>query len=396
MTSSQLRWSEVQSLVPAPGADYDWAAWCDLIPALRALENTPQSPRYHAEGNVGIHTRLVLDALLDDAHWQSAPRSRQENMFVGAVTHDIAKPATTVIDPVTGDIGQPGHSRRGAVDVRVLLWRAGAPFAQREEICRIVASHQVPFFAFDSRHGESPEFIVRRLSWELCLADLACVARADMRGRVCEDQAARLCDIELFEELAREEGCWSAPRVTADAHTRLMAARGRVIDPDYPLYQADGSFVTLLSGLPAVGKDTWVRQHARDLPVVSFDDAKAELGLVHGENDGRAAHHAIDKAKALLRAHEPFVWNATHLSAQTRRKSLDLLLVYHANVNLVYLEAPVDVVFERNRQRDTTLSNKELERMLHRWEVPLPWEAHAVEYRAEDIRPTRAPKMGRA
>lgn len=75
------------------------------------------------------------------------------------------------------------------------------------------------------------------------------------------------------------------------------------------------------------------------------------------------------------------MWNATHLSEQMRGKTLDLLFAYEAHVRLVYLEAPSSVVFARNRQRDSTLSNKDLERMLHRWEVPLPWEAHAVEYR---------------
>ncbi|ATU67114.1 RNA ligase family protein [Piscinibacter gummiphilus] len=35
---------------------------------------------------------------------------------------------------------------------------------------------------------------------------------------------------------------------------------------------------------------------------------------------------------------------------------------------------------ERNAARDTTLRQKDLERMLHRWEVPLPWEAHEVLY----------------
>jgi predicted kinase len=81
---------------------------------------------------------------------------------------------------------------------------------------------------------------------------------------------------------------------------------------------------------------------------VSFDDAKATLGLKHGENDGMAAHFAIDKAKDLLRKHEPFVWNATHLSDQMRAKTLDVLFAYDADVRLVYLEAPSQVVFQRN------------------------------------------------
>ena len=74
-----------------------------------------------------------------------------------------------------------------------------------------------------------------------------------------------------------------------------------------------------------------------------------------------------------------------HLSEQTRAKTLDLLLAYDANVRLVYLEVPSQALFKRNATRDTTLRQKDLERMLHRWELPLPWEAHAVHY---EVAPT--------
>jgi len=379
-----MNYELIRALCPVEaGAGYDWTACCEVFPRLHALEATPQSPRYHAEGNVGIHTRMVLDALLECDHFRAASGARRETLFLGALLHDLCKPETTTIDPVTGEIGQPGHSRRGAVDVRALFWRAGVPFELREAVCRIIAVHQVPFFAFDSRRGESPEFIARRLSWSLDLPDLICVARADMRGRICADQQARLDDIALFEQLAREDGCWGTPRAAASAHTRLTYARGSAVHLDTPLFQVPGSQVTVLCGLPASGKDSWVARHARGIEVVSFDDAKAELGLKHGENDGLAAHRAVDKAKALLRLREPFVWNATHLSEQMRNKTLDLLYAYDAHVSLVYLEVPADTLFRRNARRDTTLKQRDLERMLHRWEVPLPWEAHEVRYVVE-------------
>lgn len=376
-----MNYEHMRTLCPDVGSTgYDWADCCEVFPRLVKLENTPQSTVYHAEGNVGIHTRMVLDALMGAAHFQSASGARREALFFAALLHDLCKPETTVIDPVSGHIGQPGHSRRGAIDVRAILWEAGAPFAMREAICRIIASHQVPFYAFDSRRGESAELIARKLSWELTLSDLICVARCDMLGRICVDQQARLDDIDLFEELAREDGCLHTSRQAASAHTQLMYARGGQLHIDSELFQSAGSKVIVLSGLPASGKDTWVAANARGLDVVSFDDAKTELGLKHGENDGMAAHHAVDKAKALLRKHAPFVWNATHLSNQMRTKTLDLLFSYNAQVRLVYLEVAHDVVFWRNHKRDTTLSNKELARMLHRWEVPLPWEAHVVDY----------------
>ena len=86
----------------------------------------------------------------------------------------------------------------------------------------------------------------------------------------------------------------------------------------------------------------------------------------------------MDKAKALLRAKVPFVWNATHLSRQMRGKTLDLCLAYGAQVELVHIEASRATLLARNSKRDTSLSNAALLGMLHRWEVPLPTEAHGL------------------
>ena len=372
---------QLQSLVPAPGQSADWPALLEAYPALRALAATPQDAVYHAEGNVEIHTRMVLDALCGGADYAAASAEERFVLFHAAVLHDVAKPDTTVIDPESGKIGQPGHSRRGSIDARIALWRAGVPFESREAICRIIAVHQVPFHALGAnRAGHSAEFILRRLSWEVDLHLLTAVAEADMRGRVCAVQANCLADIELFRELAREEGCYRQPRAFADDHTRLAYFRGANVHPDYALHREPGAEVIVMCGLPASGKNTWVAEHCAGLPVVSFDDAREELGLAHGKNEGAVAHHAIDRARELLRAHRPFVFNATHLSGQMRKKTLDLIHNYAGRARVVYLEAPPEVLFERNRRRDTSLTNQAIERMLFRWEVPTPVEAEAVEY----------------
>ena len=54
-----------------------------------------------------------------------------------------------------------------------------------------------------------------------------------------------------------------AQRPFVDAHTRLSYFRGADVHPDYPLFQTPGSKVTLMCGLPASGKDSWVREHRR-------------------------------------------------------------------------------------------------------------------------------------
>lgn len=378
-------WKQMAALVPhAAGDDVDWAACLQAFPQLELARTTPQDPVFHAEGDVWTHTQMVVRELLEDGDYARLAPAERETVFLAALLHDVAKCSTTQVDG-HGRISQPGHSRKGALDARLMLWEAGAPMAQREAICRLIAVHQVPFFAFaDSRRGLSPEFIVRELSWQVDLHLLVLLARADIRGRICPDVGNVLVNIELLRELALEEGCLRTPRRFASAETAVRYFRGAELHPDYALHEEPGSQVVVMCGLPASGKNTWVAQHHPGLPVVSFDDARAELGLRHGQNEGAAAHLAVDKARALLRAGAPFVWNATHLSRQMRGKSVDLCLAYGARVQLVHLEAAKPVLLERNRNRDTTLSNAALLSMLHRWEVPLPTEAHGLQLLASE------------
>ena len=374
-------WKDIQALVPESHVAIDFDGCLAAFPQLELAKTTPQSPMYHGEGDVWTHTRMVVESLVSSAGYAALTTGDREQVFLAALLHDISKCSTTVIDPVTGAIGQPGHSRKGAIDARIALWDAGTPFGVRESICRMIAVHQVPFYALEaSRRGMTPEFTVRQLSWQVDLHLLAMLAEADMRGRICPDQQKILDSIELFRELAREEDCYGQPRSFVDAHTAVSYFRGASTHPDYPLFQEPGSKVIVMSGLPASGKNTWVAKHHPELPVISFDDAREQLGLRHGKNEGAVAHHAVDQAKVLLRAKKPFVWNATHLSDQMRSKSLDLCFAYNAQVEVVYLESARADLLGRNHKRDTSLTNKGLLAMLHRWEVPLPTEAHQVSY----------------
>ncbi|PAJ90852.1 metal-dependent phosphohydrolase [Burkholderia ubonensis] len=244
-----MNWNDIRQLVPLNGKAPDFEACLDAFPALEFAKDTPQGS-YHREGNVWVHTKMVVEELLALPAYQAALRAEQEILFLAALLHDIAKYSTTVIDPVTGEIGQPGHSRKGAIDARIALWDAGTPFDVREAICRLISVHQVPFHAFEQRasrgpddqhKAKTPEFRVRQLSWQLDLRLLTTLAEADMRGRICDDKQKVLDNIELFRELAREEDCYDQPRSFADAHTRVSYFRGADVHPDYPLFQEEGS-----------------------------------------------------------------------------------------------------------------------------------------------------------
>lgn len=380
-------YNDMLSLFPENGSVSDYKQFLELFPVLEELATTPQDAYYHGEGDVWTHTQMVCNSLLGLPEYNQANARDKFVMFYSALLHDISKPACTKFED-NGKITSAGHSKRGAIDSRILLWKAGVPFDIREDIVNIIATHQVPFFAFadkpkvgSNKPLRTPEYIANQLSWQLPLNLLITVATADMLGRYYPEKQNSLDDIELFKEVALEQGCYDKPRVFPDEATRLEYFKSTgAISPDYEFFKEKGSEVIVLSGLPAVGKNTWVEQNAKGLEVLSYDDAKEALGLVQGDNVGRAVHMVTDRAKELLRKKEPFVWNATHLSAQMRNKTLDLLFNYNARVNLVYLEAPEEEIKRRNSQRDTTLPNSKIDEMLFRWEVPTKLEAHMVTY----------------
>lgn len=380
-------YNDMLSLFPENGSVANYDDFIELFPGLQVLATTPQDSYYHAEGDVWTHTKMVCQSVMSLPEYQQANSRDKFVMFFASLFHDYSKPPCTKIED-SGKITSAGHSKRGAVDTRILLWKAGVPFDIREDIVNIIATHQVPFFAFadkpkagSNKPLRTPEFIANSLSWQLPLNLLINVATADMLGRSYVGKQNCLDDIALFKEVALEQDCYDKPRAFPDSATRLEYFRTTgAISPDYPFYKEKGSDVIVLSGLPAVGKNTWVEQNAKGLEVLSFDDAKEALGLVQGDNVGKAVHMVIDRAKELLRRKEPFVWNATHLSSQMRNKTLDLLFNYNAQVTLVYLEAPEEEIKRRNSQRDSTLPNSKIDEMLFKWEVPLKLEADNVIY----------------
>ena len=376
-----MSYSQLQQEIAYSISQDNFDQWLDCIPELNKLTITPQDPIYHGEGNVWIHTQMVLRALIAQDDFAASSDEDKFVLFMTALLHDIAKPETTIIDEISGRISQPRHSQKGEISSRILLWRNGVPFELREKICRIIRVHQIPFYALsDDNNYKSPQWLIHRLSWQLPVWMLCMQAKADILGRISADKARMIDEVELFKQLALEEECLYQPRQFIDDYTRIQYFRGSNVLPDYALYPQKGPKVILLSGLPASGKNSWVTKYYPKLPVASYDDARNQLKLKHGQNEGLVIQFVLAKVKQYLRENQSFIWNATHLSRDMREKALDLLYAYHAEVEIVYLEQSEKTLYQRNSSRDTSLANKKITQMLSKWQVPLPTEAHKVTY----------------
>lgn len=351
--------------------------WDDLLqrePWAAPMAACPQDPEHHAEGDVWTHTRMVCDALVRLPAWQALPADDREVVFAACLLHDIAKPITTRIED--GRIRQPGHSPKGAIMVRELLWREGVAPAVRERVAGLVRAHQIPFFLIEE---QDPLRRAAAISQSVRCDHLALVTRADALGRICKDPQRLLDNIDLFTEFCAEQGCLERPFAFPSDHSRFTYFRTPGRDPRYLAHDDTRCEVVLMSGLPGSGKDTWIARNL-DLPVVSLDAIREAHDL-----DPTGPQHAVvqaarEQAREHLRRGQSFVWNATSLTRDLRNRVVELAAAYNARVRIIFLDTAYRRVLRQNRERDAVVPLPAIQRMLRQWEPPDLTEAHRVDW----------------
>ena len=153
-----------------------------LLPELQALAGCPQEPEWHPEGDVWVHTLQVIDQTrtrIDDL-----PRPQQIAVMLGAVCHDLGKPATTAV--IDGRIRSMDHEEQGVPPAAALLDRLHVHsidgYDVRKQVLGLTAQHLKPGSWFKVR-DEVGDGAFRRLAHKVDLELLARLAKADCEGR---------------------------------------------------------------------------------------------------------------------------------------------------------------------------------------------------------------------
>lgn len=364
-----------------PGWSLDWPAIVAAFPWIAAMRDCPQDSEHHAEGDVLTHVRMVCETMVEMEAWRALGPQERSVLFAAALLHDVAKPACTRLED--GRLRSPKHAARGAHMARLILWReltSAEPqefFHIRESIVALVRQHFLPFHvleAADPRRRIIEASQTVRCDW------LAILAEADSRGRVCSDLADVLDRVAMFRDFAEEQGCLAGPWQFPSDHSRFAYFHGKSDDPDRLVYDDTKLEVVLMSGLPGVGKDTWVRENLPSLPVVSLDRIRRELHVAPDDEQGVVINPARDHAREHLRRQRPFVWNATNATRTMRSQVIQLLADYHARVRIAYVETAWEELLRRNRSRDNPVPQDVIEHLAERLEVPALTEAHRVDW----------------
>ena len=279
------------------------------------------------------------------------------------------------LDPVTGRVTSPKHAVKGEHLVRSVLRDLGCDLATREEIARLVRYHGRPAFLLERAN---PGHEVISLSWWVNNRLLYLFAIADTRGRSTDEMTRPEENLHFWKLAAEEAACFERPYEFANDHARFLFYRQREPNLHYVPHEDYRCTVTMMSGLPGSGKDTWLVANRSDLPVVSLDDIREELDVKAIENQGEVIQLARERCRELLRSGQPFAFSATNLLRQTRQRWIDLFADYGARIEIVYIEPPLPVILAQNKRRERSVPENIIRHLADKCEPPTWAEAHQV------------------
>ncbi|MFM2179388.1 MAG: hypothetical protein RL015_3486 [Verrucomicrobiota bacterium] len=144
----------------------DSGLMAQVLPEILVLKGVEQPPQWHPEGDVFIHTRLMLSLL---------PEQVSLPLVLSVLLHDIAKPATFAVDE-TGRIRFNGHDKLGAEMTGDILRRLKFPNDVIEPT-QVAVEHHMVFKDVKKMKKSTLKRMMARPTWadELALHRVDCL-----------------------------------------------------------------------------------------------------------------------------------------------------------------------------------------------------------------------------
>lgn len=156
-----------------------------VLPEILVLKGVEQPPQWHPEGDVFIHTRLMLSLL---------PEQVSLPLVLSVLLHDIAKPATFTVDEGTGRIRFNGHDKLGAEMTGEILRRLKFPNDVIEPT-QVAVEHHMAFKDVKKMRNSTLKRMMSRPTWD----DEMALHRVD-----CLGSNGLLDNYEFMKEKAEE------------------------------------------------------------------------------------------------------------------------------------------------------------------------------------------------
>jgi tRNA nucleotidyltransferase (CCA-adding enzyme) len=188
-----MKWA-TKSTDPGKGLEFlKQSGWIKHFPEIEKLSAIKQSPKWHPEGDVFEHVKLVTDSLAKNKGWQKLNEKSRGKVMLSALTHDFGKATHTQM--TSKGITSRGHAEAGVEPMKKFLGRImskGEASKLSKQIEPYVKEHMF-HTGFPSNITEKS---IRRLSSRLAkgggtMEEFIPLMEADLGGRGLQPTGSR-------------------------------------------------------------------------------------------------------------------------------------------------------------------------------------------------------------
>lgn len=397
-------WLETLTLEHTPNFKECVSFLGEYFPLLNAFAETEQDKIWHAEGDVAIHTDMVLNQLYDllrsDAN--HIVGAKRQILILSALLHDIAKPLTTRRKEIAGTerVVASKHEEVGASYLATKLIELPLEHKSIMTIMGLVGFHQVPKLLVVGNKSYCDYF---HLSLNADLELLYWLELADMKGRICQDLEKQVDLLEQFRMFAEDYELWSVedptksilnsiqvkPSHSEQAYINGYAVRQLANDQismaEEALaknYQGSKTYSHLyvMCGISGSGKSTWIAKNLEGFEIISLDEIREEL---NGKRDcqksrGQMLQLAKSRLKIALASKRNVVWDATNIRKDFRKIICDLGLNYGALITIVAFQIKEGSLRANNNSREHAIDDDIISNQINKLEWPSFTEGHRM------------------
>ena len=181
-------WKKLLLKAPKPSLGFELMRELGILelyfPELYALIGVPQSPKWHPEGDVWVHTMMTVDEM---ARLRTKDEKHNLKMMFAILCHDLGKAVSTTVDD-EGTIRSIGHEKTGLVLTKTLMYRLMDEHDFIESLLPLVEHHLKPSQFYAAKSGSKA---IRKLATKVNIEELVVVAKADFLGRTTEEALTR-------------------------------------------------------------------------------------------------------------------------------------------------------------------------------------------------------------
>lgn len=368
-----------------------------IDPALQELmDNTLQNPRYHAEGSVLSHTKMVVSKYFELRDRFRLSEEEKEVLYWAAVLHDVGKTQVTRFE--NNRWTSPGHEKAGLpMALDHLIRKSELNIKNRRKVLELVRWHGVPLHWIRKNRGIED---LKALGTCTDLRLLAIFSVFDFHGRICENQERVLGAIEHFQQVQaakaeyelgsyaslqqdyqkwnhrHKDAAWKAVKMRdMDLLEKLISAAETDAAP------TRGKKVLLTIGPPQSGKTSFLEKKYPGLFRIDMAEhgmAEADLGDDYYES--RKLIEFRHFLSTYLNRFRQVALDGRNLNESFRRRIAAMVREMNVEIEYVVFEAPLQTILDRNRQLENPESEDTISQLYRSIELIHPWEAHRMEY----------------